>query len=81
MLTPVRHKLHIDSMGWTGSTAAGGVDADVVAVNLFDIDNEIKNVSRLKGKVAMMVTRYGTVNAATSLSQGVSETPIAKSSG
>ena len=37
----MRHKLHIDSMGWTGSTVAGGVDADVVAVNLFDIDNEI----------------------------------------
>ena len=36
LLTPVRHKLHIDSMGWTGSTAAGGVDADVVAVNLFE---------------------------------------------
>jgi len=24
LLTPVRHKLHVDSMGWTGSTAAGG---------------------------------------------------------
>lgn len=57
LLTPVRHKLHIDSMGWTGSTVAGGVDADVVAVNLFDIDNEIKNVSRLKGKVALVITK------------------------
>jgi hypothetical protein len=57
VLTPVRHKLHVDSMGWTGSTAAGGVGADVVAVNLLDIDNEIKNVSRLKGKVALIVTR------------------------
>ncbi len=53
VLTPVRHKLHIDSMGWTGSTAAGGAEANVVAVNLLDIDNEIKNVSRLKGKVAL----------------------------
>jgi carboxypeptidase Q len=57
LLTPVRHRLHIDSMGWTGSTVSGGVDADVVAVNLFDIDNEIKNVSRLKGKVAMLVMK------------------------
>ena len=57
LLTPVRHKLHIDSMGWTGSTVAGGIDADVVAVNLFDIDNEIKNVSRLKGKVVLMVSK------------------------
>src|ERR1700743_2274856 len=57
LLTPVRHRLHIDSMGWTGSTVAGGTDADVVAVNLVAIDNEIKNVSRLKGKVALMVTK------------------------
>src|ERR1700728_1484643 len=33
LLTPVRHKLHVDSMGWTGSTRAGGEEADVVAVN------------------------------------------------
>src|SRR3984893_14692563 len=57
LLTPVRHKLHVDSMGWTGSTAAGGVEGEVVAVNLFDIDNEIKNVSRLKGKVALVVAK------------------------
>ncbi len=57
LLAPVRHKLHVDSMGWTGSTAAGGVEGDVVAVNLFDIDNEIKNVSRLKGKVALVVAK------------------------
>ncbi len=57
LLTPVRHKLHVDSMGWTGSTPAGGVEGDVVAVNLFDIDNEIKNVSRLKGKVALVVAK------------------------
>ena len=31
--------------------------ADLVPVNLFDLDNEIKNVSRLKGKVAMVVTK------------------------
>src|ERR1700677_1716367 len=57
LLTPVRHKLHVDSMGWTGSTPAGGVDADVVAVNLFDLDNEINNVARLKGKVVLIVAK------------------------
>jgi carboxypeptidase Q len=57
LLTPVRHKLHVDSMGWTGSTPAGGLEGDIVAVNLFDIDNEIKNVSRLKGKVALVVAK------------------------
>jgi carboxypeptidase Q len=57
ILTPVRHKLHVDAMGWTGSTVAGGAEGEVVAVNLFDLDNEIKNVSKLKGKVALMVTK------------------------
>jgi carboxypeptidase Q len=57
VLTPVRHKLHVDAMGWTGSTPAGGAEGDVVAVNLFDLDNEMKNVSRLKGKVALVTAK------------------------
>jgi carboxypeptidase Q len=57
LLTPVRHKLHIDAMGWTGSTPATDAETDVVPVNLFDLDSEIKNVSRLKGKVALVVTK------------------------
>jgi carboxypeptidase Q len=57
LLSPVRHKLHVDAMGWTGSTPAGGAEADIVSVNLFDLDNEIKNVARLKGKVAMVVSK------------------------
>jgi carboxypeptidase Q len=57
VLTPVRHKLHVDAMGWTGSTPSGGIEGELVSVNLFDIDNEIKNVSRLKGKVAIVVTK------------------------
>ena len=54
LLSPTRHKLHVDAMGWTGSTPAAGAEGDVVSVNLFDLDNEIKNVSRLKGKVALV---------------------------
>src|ERR1700682_235375 len=61
VLTPVRHKLHVDAMGWTGSTPAGGAEGDVVAVNMFDMDNEIKNVARLKGKV-VLVTMKGKPN-------------------
>lgn len=57
ILAPVRHKLHVDAMGWTGSTPAGGAEGDVVAVNLFDIENEIKNAARLKGKVALVITK------------------------
>jgi len=55
MLTPVARRLHADSMGWTGSTPPGGAEGDVVKVNMFDLDNEIKQVSRLKGKVALVV--------------------------
>jgi len=58
LLAPTPHKLHVDSMGWTGSTVAGGAEGDVVSVNLFDIDEEIKNVSRLKGKI-VLVTQSG----------------------
>jgi carboxypeptidase Q len=50
LLSPTAHKLHVDAMGWTGSTVASGA----VPVNLFDIDEEIKNVSRLKGKIVLM---------------------------
>jgi carboxypeptidase Q len=61
LLAPVRHKLHVDAMGWTGSTPAGGAEGDVVSVNLFDMDNEIKNIAKLKGKV-VLVTMKGKPN-------------------
>jgi len=57
ILSPVRHKLHVDAMGWTGSTPASGVEGDVLTVNFFDVENELKNAARLKGKVALVVTK------------------------
>lgn len=54
LLAPVKRRLHVDAMGWTGSTPAGGAEADVVPVNLFDLDNETKNAARLKGKIALV---------------------------
>ena len=57
ILAPVHHHLYIDAMGWTGSTPAGGAEGDVVAVNIFEIENEIKNVARLKGKVALVTAK------------------------
>src|SRR5260370_39994687 len=42
-------------MGWTGSTPAGGAEGEVVTANLFDIDDEGKNASRLSGKIVLMV--------------------------
>src|SRR5438309_11623976 len=57
ILAPIRHKLHVDAMGWTGSTPAGGAEGDVVAVNMFDIENESKNVEHLKGKVVLVTVK------------------------
>lgn len=57
LLSPARHKLHVDAMGWTGSTPAGGAEGDIVAINLFDLDNEMKNISRLKGKIGLVTAK------------------------
>src|SRR5271170_3401411 len=57
MLSPIRRPLHVDAMGWTGSTPAGGAEGDVVAVNLFDLDGEMKNMARLTGKIPLIVLR------------------------
>jgi len=57
LLMPIRRPLHVDAMGWTGSTPVGGAEGDVVEVNMFDLDSEIKNISRLRGKIALVVSR------------------------
>src|SRR6266404_717203 len=57
MLEPIHRALHVDAMGWTGSTPAGGAEGEVVAVNLFNIDEEVKHTSRLSGKVALVVMK------------------------
>src|SRR6266404_3318320 len=57
LLAPTQHKLHVDAMGWTGSTPAGGVEGEIVPVNLFDLDQEMKDLSRLKGKVVLVVAK------------------------
>jgi carboxypeptidase Q len=57
LLAPTRHKLHVDAMGWTGSTPASGVEGEVVPVNLFDLDQEMKDLSRLKGKIVLVVAK------------------------
>jgi hypothetical protein len=54
MISPLHRGLYVDSMGWTGSTAAGGVDADIVGVNVFQADEEVKDVSRFNGKIILM---------------------------
>ena len=57
LLSPIRHKLHVDAMGWTSSTPAGGVEGEIVPMNLYDLDHEVKDVSRYKGKIVLVVTQ------------------------
>jgi len=57
LLSPMRHKLHVDAMGWTGSTPASGVEGEIVPVNLLDLEQETKDLSRLKGKIALVVSK------------------------
>lgn len=57
LLSPMRRPLHVDAMGWTGSTPAGGAEGDVVTANMFDIQSEIKNVAKFRGKVVLVVMR------------------------
>lgn len=57
LLAPAHHRLLVDSMGWTGSTS-GSVEADVVAVNINQIDDEIEqNSSHWAGKILLIVKR------------------------
>jgi carboxypeptidase Q len=53
---PIQRKLMVDSMGWVGSTPAGGVEADVVAVNVYDLKNEMQqNSTKWAGKILVIV--------------------------
>jgi carboxypeptidase Q len=56
LLTPIRRLLHIDAMGWTGSTPPAGVDAEVLTANNFDFDRELKDMKRFSGKIILIVS-------------------------
>jgi carboxypeptidase Q len=55
MVSPLRRPLMIDAMGWVGSTPAGGAEADVLAVNAYQLEDEMKSSSKWKGKVLLVV--------------------------
>src|SRR6266853_822058 len=57
LLEPIRRPLHVDAMGWTGSTPAGGAEGEVVTANLFDIEEEVKHTSQLSGKIVLVVMK------------------------
>jgi carboxypeptidase Q len=58
ILAPIHHQMMVDSLGWVGSTPPGGVDADVVTVNLYQLAREMKeNAASWNGKVLLIVTK------------------------
>jgi len=57
MLAPLHRPLAISAMGWTGSTPAGGIDADIATANLFDLEAETKNASKFRGKIVYVVAQ------------------------
>ncbi len=54
LIAPGHHSLSVDAMGWTGSTPTGGAEGEVVTANLFDLDGEMKNLARFRGKIVLM---------------------------
>lgn len=58
LVVPNHRRLSIDSMGWVGSTKEGGEEAEVVAVNVNQLDDEMKNNSaKWSGKVLLVVRK------------------------
>ena len=57
IVAPERRSLRIAAYGWTGSTPPGGLEADVVPVDLYRLDEERKNAAAWKGKVVLTVER------------------------
>jgi carboxypeptidase Q len=58
LVAPIRRRLMVDSLGWVGSTAPGGIEADVVAVNAYQLPDELKNNSgSWRGKILLMVPK------------------------
>jgi carboxypeptidase Q len=56
IVSPLHRRVMVDSLGWVGSTVPGGVEAQIVEVNSYDIENEIKdNVASWRGKVLLVI--------------------------
>ena len=58
LVSPIHRKLMVDSLGWVGSTPPAGAEADVVAVNAYQLQDELKNNSgNWRGKILLMVQK------------------------
>src|SRR5437773_2011574 len=58
LASPIHHNLTINSMGWTGSTPPGGREAEVIPVNNYQIDQEMKdNSAKWAGKILLVIQK------------------------
>jgi carboxypeptidase Q len=56
--SPIHRRVMIDAMGWVGSTPAAGAEADVVEVNGYQLDQELKDsAGKWRGKVLLIVQK------------------------
>jgi len=55
LVAPIHRKLLVDALGWVGSTAPGGADAEVIPVNLYQLPQEMaQNTGHWAGKVLLV---------------------------
>ena len=57
LIDPIHRRLNVDAMGWTGSTPAAGAAGELVAANVFNLDEESKDPTKFAGKVILMVAK------------------------
>jgi carboxypeptidase Q len=57
LTVPIRRRLNVDAMGWTGSTPATGAEGELVAANVFSLEEEMKNPGKFSGKIILMIAQ------------------------
>src|SRR5580704_13428983 len=58
LVAPIHRRLMVDSLGWVGSTPPAGAEGEVVAVNAYQLQDELKNNSgNWRGKILLMVQK------------------------
>ncbi len=56
IVAPIHRRVMIDSLGWVGSTPTGGVEAAVVSVNEYRLQDEMQdNASNWRGNILLVV--------------------------
>src|SRR3984893_10471637 len=57
LTAPIHRRLSVDAMGWTASAPAAGVEGQLVAANIFNLDAETKDPAKFTGKIILMVAQ------------------------